>query len=172
MEVRPFKLPQDELAAFCRQHHIAKLSLFGSALREDFSASSDVDFLVEFEQGHTPGFLGLAAMERELSTLLGGRPVDLRTPRTSAGTSATKSWISPLSSMQEKDKVRLRHMLDAAEEARAFAQGHSRSSLDTDRMLVLALLKCIEIIGEAAARISDESKAMNPSIPSHSRPKK
>ena len=67
--------------------------------------------------------------------------------------------------MQEKDKVRFRHMLDAAEEARGFARGRSREDLDTDRMLVLALLKCVEIIGEAAARTSDESKAMNSSIP-------
>ena len=67
--------------------------------------------------------------------------------------------------MREKDNVRLRHMLDAAEEARAFAQGRSRSDLDVDRMLVLALLKSIEILGEAAARISAESKAALPAIP-------
>ena len=80
MEASALRLPQDELAAFCRRHRIVKLALFGSALREDFSASSDADFLIEFEPGHTPGFLGLAEMERELSALLGGRPVDLRTP--------------------------------------------------------------------------------------------
>ena len=80
MEIGSLRLSQDELAAFCRRHHIAKLSLFGSILHEGFSASSDIDVLVEFEQRHVPGFLGLAAMERELSALLGGRPVDLRTP--------------------------------------------------------------------------------------------
>ena len=80
METRPIRLPQAELAAFCRRHHIIKLALFGSALREDFGADSDVDVLVEFEEGRVPGFLGMAAMERELSALLGGRAVDLRTP--------------------------------------------------------------------------------------------
>ena len=49
MEARALKLPQDELAAFCRRHRIVKLALFGSALREDFNTSSDADFLIEFE---------------------------------------------------------------------------------------------------------------------------
>jgi len=74
-------LPRDRLDEFCRRNHIAKLSLFGSVLREDFRPDSDVDVLVEFEEGHTPGFLGLARMEEELSEMLGGRKVDLRTPQ-------------------------------------------------------------------------------------------
>jgi uncharacterized protein len=73
-------LPRDRLDEFCRRNHIARLSLFGSVLREDFRPDSDVDVLVEFEEGHTPGFLGLARMEKELSEMLGGRKVDLRTP--------------------------------------------------------------------------------------------
>ncbi|MEE8138745.1 MAG: nucleotidyltransferase family protein [Thermoanaerobaculia bacterium] len=73
------QVPQDELARFCRAHHIKKLSLFGSILREDFDAESDVDVLVEFEPGHVPG-LGFVSMESELSELL-GRRVDLVTPK-------------------------------------------------------------------------------------------
>jgi predicted nucleotidyltransferase len=72
--------PKDHLDEFCRRNHIVKLSLFGSVLREDFSPDSDVDVLVEFEEGHTPGFFGLARMEEELSKLF-GRKVDLRTPQ-------------------------------------------------------------------------------------------
>ena len=68
------------IAAFCRRHHIRRLSFFGSVLRDDFRADSDVDVLVEFEPGKGPGFLRLARMERELSDLLGNRQVDLRTP--------------------------------------------------------------------------------------------
>ena len=71
---------RSRLAEFCRRHHIRRLALFGSALREDFSEESDVDMLVEFEPGHTPGLLGMARLERELSHILGGRKVDLRTP--------------------------------------------------------------------------------------------
>jgi predicted nucleotidyltransferase len=69
-----------QVPEFCRRHHIKKLSLFGSVLRDDFRPDSDIDVLVEFEPGHTPGFLGLARMEIELSKLFGGRKVDMRTP--------------------------------------------------------------------------------------------
>ena len=71
---------RSRLAEFCRRHHIRRLALFGSALREDFSEESDIDALVEFELGYTPGLLGMARLERELSHILGGRKVDLRTP--------------------------------------------------------------------------------------------
>lgn len=67
-------------AAFCLKHHIQRLSLFGSQLEGGAGPESDIDLLVEFEPGKEPGFLGLAEMERELSTLLGGPTVDLRTP--------------------------------------------------------------------------------------------
>ena len=70
---------RQKIAEFCRRHHIRKLALFGSVLRDDFGPHSDVDVLVEFEPGTTVGFLRLAAMELELSEML-GRRVDLRTP--------------------------------------------------------------------------------------------
>lgn len=73
------KLPHELIRHFCERYHIAKLALFGSVLRDDFRPDSDVDILVEFEPGHTPGLLQVAHMERELRSLLGGRNVDLRT---------------------------------------------------------------------------------------------
>jgi hypothetical protein len=66
--------------AFCQRHRIARLALFGSALRDDFGPDSDVDVLVEFEPGHVPG-LNFVSIERELSGLLQGRRVDLVTPK-------------------------------------------------------------------------------------------
>ncbi len=66
------------VAEFCKRNHIRKLALFGSVLRDDFSPQSDVDMLVEFESGKEPGFLKLASMEREISTII-GRKADLRT---------------------------------------------------------------------------------------------
>jgi predicted nucleotidyltransferase len=72
-------IPRDRIADFCRQHHIRKLSLFGSVLRGDFRPDSDVDMLVEFEPGYRIGLIRLAGVEIELSQLL-GRKVDLRTP--------------------------------------------------------------------------------------------
>jgi predicted nucleotidyltransferase len=73
------KIPKNEIAEFCRRHHIRKLALFGSVLRDDFRPESDVDGLVEFAPDHVPGFIRLASMELELGELL-GRTVDLNTP--------------------------------------------------------------------------------------------
>ena len=74
-----FTINKSQLAEFCRKHHIERLSLFGSVLRDDFTPASDVDVLVKFEPGHVPGFLRLIAMEEELSRHFGGRRVDLVT---------------------------------------------------------------------------------------------
>ncbi|MFQ5913822.1 MAG: nucleotidyltransferase family protein [Nitrospinota bacterium] len=71
-------IPQDKVADFCRRHHIRRLALFGSVLREDFQAGSDVDVLVEFEPGHMPG-LAFFGMQEELSEIVGSK-VDLNTP--------------------------------------------------------------------------------------------
>lgn len=67
--------------------------------------------------------------------------------------------------MRKEDEVRLRHMLDAAREALGFAQGRNRSDLNSDRQLVLALVKAIEIIGEAAFQTSENTRAQFPEIP-------
>ena len=73
------EIPKERIAEFARRNHIRRLAVFGSALREDFDADSDLDFLVEFEPERIPGLLGMARLERELTSLL-GRKVDLRTP--------------------------------------------------------------------------------------------
>lgn len=73
-------IPRDQIADFCREKGVRRLAVFGSAHRSDFRPESDVDILVEFEPGQTPGLLGMSRLERELSSLLGGRRVDLRTP--------------------------------------------------------------------------------------------
>ena len=74
------QLMDDRIAAFCRTHHIRQLSLFGSALKDEMTEDSDIDLLVEFEEGHVPGLFGIVRMERELSGLLDGMTIDLRTP--------------------------------------------------------------------------------------------
>jgi predicted nucleotidyltransferase len=73
------KIPKDELAGFCKRNHIRRLSVFGSALRGQLGPDSDIDLLVEFEQGHTPGLFSIVRMEMELTEML-GRRADLRTP--------------------------------------------------------------------------------------------
>jgi uncharacterized protein with HEPN domain len=67
--------------------------------------------------------------------------------------------------MQSEDLVRMGHMLDYAREAVTFAAGKSNSDLESDRMLVLALTRAIEIIGEAAANISQDYRDRHPDIP-------
>ncbi|MBI2757745.1 MAG: nucleotidyltransferase family protein [Chloroflexi bacterium] len=71
------KIPRKELAEFCRRNHIRKLAFFGSVLRDDFGPNSDIDILVEFEPGKTPGF-GFVGMAYELEKIF-KRQVDLAT---------------------------------------------------------------------------------------------
>ena len=79
MRQLPIDIPREKIAEFCRRHHIKRLSLFGSVLRDDFRPDSDVDVLVEFAPGQTPG-LAIVDMEREITEIL-GRKVDFRTPK-------------------------------------------------------------------------------------------
>lgn len=74
------EIPHEKVERFCQQNGIRRLSLFGSILTDRFRAESDVDLLVEFEEGRVPGFFGLAQMEIELTEMI-GRKVDLRTPQ-------------------------------------------------------------------------------------------
>jgi len=76
MSIR-INIPHAAIADFCRRYRIRRFALFGSAVRDDFSPDSDVDVLVEFEPGHTPG-LAFFRMQRELAELF-DRPVDLNT---------------------------------------------------------------------------------------------
>ncbi|MEK6703578.1 MAG: nucleotidyltransferase family protein [Planctomycetota bacterium] len=79
MELHGLTILEHEIAAFCRQHNVAKLSLFGSILRDDFGPGSDVDLLVEFLPGARVSLFDLGGMIMELRAML-GRDVDLRTP--------------------------------------------------------------------------------------------
>ncbi|MHC4974003.1 MAG: HepT-like ribonuclease domain-containing protein [Planctomycetota bacterium] len=63
------------------------------------------------------------------------------------------------------DEVRLRHMVDAAQDAISFARGRSRSDLDGDRQFVLALVQCVQMVGEAAGRVSEETRSRLPDLP-------
>ena len=72
-------IPAAKISDFCRRHGIARMSLFGSVLRSDFSPESDIDVLVEFQAGRAPGFIAFAGMQLELQAII-GRRIDLRTP--------------------------------------------------------------------------------------------
>jgi predicted nucleotidyltransferase len=73
------EIASDTIESFCVRNGVRKLALFGSILRDDFRPDSDIDVLIEFEEGRVPGLFGFMRMERELSDLF-GRKADLRTP--------------------------------------------------------------------------------------------
>ena len=91
-------IPGERLAAFCRKHRILQLAIFGSALRDDFGPESDIDLLIEFSPGHTPG-LEFVSIAEKLSELF-GRPVDL----------LTRSSVE-----RGRNYIRRRAILDSAE---------------------------------------------------------
>jgi len=78
MVFREVNLPMEEISELCRRHHVRRLALFGSILTDEFRPGSDIDMLVEFEPGKTPG-LEFWGFQAELSDLI-GRQVDLNTP--------------------------------------------------------------------------------------------
>jgi predicted nucleotidyltransferase len=86
MVINGVHFPEDRITDFCARHGVSRLSVFGSILRDDFGPGSDVDMLVEFHPGRTPGMIGFGQMILDVSEII-GRKVDLRTPfvpRTSA----------------------------------------------------------------------------------------
>ncbi|MDP2991140.1 MAG: nucleotidyltransferase family protein [Kiritimatiellota bacterium] len=79
MTLHGIDIPQERMAAFCRENGIRRLALFGSVLRDDFRPDCDVDVLVEFQAGVRVGYFAIARMTRELADMM-GRAVDMRTP--------------------------------------------------------------------------------------------
>ena len=81
-------IPKNRIAQFCRRHHIQRMALFGSVLRDDFTPESDIDVLVEFAPGKTPG-LAFITMQDELSEIFGQR-VDMHT---FSGIERSRNWV-------------------------------------------------------------------------------
>lgn len=92
-------ISRDKIEAFCRRNHIRSLSFFGSVLRDDFGPDSDVDVLVEFEQGQEPDLMALVSIESELSEILGHK-VDM---------------VERESVEQSRNYIRRRHILQSVE---------------------------------------------------------
>ena len=81
-------IPKNRIAQFCQRHHIQRMALFGSVLRDDFTPESDIDVLVEFAPGKTPG-LAFITMQDELSEIFGQR-VDMHT---FSGIERSRNWL-------------------------------------------------------------------------------
>ena len=77
-KMKNIQVDKEKIVSICKKYHIKKLAFLESVLREDFRPDSDVDVLIEFKEGHIPGF-GFFTIQEELSQVL-GRKVDLHTP--------------------------------------------------------------------------------------------
>jgi len=146
------------LGALCRQRHIRRLSLFGSVLKGGARPDSDVDLLVEFSREARPSFLDLAEIEQELSALLAGRRVDLRTAEDLSRYFRDEVLREAQVQYESRDRVRLQHLANALNSAIRFARGRERDDLDTDEMLLFALVRAIEIAGEAASQVTAKTR--------------
>jgi len=153
------------LGALCRQRHIRRLSLFGSVLKGGARPDSDVDLLVEFSREARPSFLDLAEIEQELSTLLAGRRVDLRTAEDLSRYFRDEVLREAQVQYESRDRVRLQHLANALNSAIRFARGRERDDLDTDEMLLFALVRAIEIAGEAASQVTAKTRTQLPDLP-------
>jgi len=174
-----FRLPLEAIRAYCKQRPIKRLSLFGSALRTDFGPDSDIDMLIEYAPEAKIDAYAILRQQADLCKLI-GRPVDLGTPqslspyiRQEVIESAEPlydvdgiypSRRKPMPQKPDKDRLRLLDMRDAAEDAISIAGGYSRADVENNRMLALALVKAVEIIGEAARHVSEETRAQVPDI--------
>ena len=173
----------EEIAAFCRAHHIQWLALFGSVLRDDFRNDSDIDVLYTLEAGH---LIERFVVAEELSRIFGGREVDFICvknlkwrirDRVFAETDElygdppeevrhARETHSVIGSDNVKDEnLYLGDMLDKAREAREIVDGKMRADYDTNRLLQLSVLHLVQTIGEAATHVSRTTRDTHPVIP-------
>ncbi|MCY3863861.1 MAG: DUF86 domain-containing protein [Chloroflexi bacterium] len=178
-ETAEFQLPLEAIRAYCKQRPIKRLLLFGSVLRADFGPDSDIDMLIEYAPEAKIDAYAVLRQQADLRELI-GRSVDLGTPqslspyiRQEVIDSAEPlydvdgiypSRRKPMPQKPDKDRLRLLDMRDAAEDAISIAGGYSRAEIEKIRMLQLALVKAVEIIGEAANHVSEDTRALAPDI--------
>ena len=173
------QLPLEAIHAYCRERPIKRLLLFGSALREDFSPDSDIDLLVEYAPEAGMGGLDIVRQQRDISELI-GRPVDLGTPQSLSQyirqevidsaepiydvDGIDPNWSQPMPKKPDKDRLRLLDMRDAAEKARRYAKGRTRSDIEEVEMLQSALVREVMVVGEAANHVSEDTRTLAPDI--------
>jgi len=178
-ETAKFRLPLEAIRAYCNQRPIRRLSLFGSALREDLKPDSDIDMLVEYAPEADISYFDIVQQQIDFSKMI-GRPVDLLTPNSLSpyfrqevlesaeplydfeGIPASRRKPTPPKPV--KDRARLLHMLEAAEKACRIAGRHTRADIENNKMMQLALVKAVEIIGEAARHVTAGARAQSPNI--------
>lgn len=173
----------EEIAAFCRAHHIRWLALFGSVLRDDFRDESDIDVLYAPESGR--GIERFAVAE-ELARLFATHEVDFicfadlkwRIRDRVYAETETLYGDAP-EEVQHAKEMRPYHdfiavkdenlyvgdMLDTAKRANRIVSGRTRDDYDADELFQLAVLHLVQTIGEAASHVSHTTRAAYPGIP-------
>lgn len=160
-------IPREAITAFCKKWKVAELSLFGSILREDFSPGSDVDVLVSFAEDAGWSLYDWVDMIEELKEIF-GREVDLVSKKGLRNPFRRHNILNNravIYAARERRCAYLWGMLDAAKAVREFAAGRSFGDYLGDRMLRAAVERHLQIVGEAARRISPELRDAHPEIP-------
>ena len=154
------KIPLNEISVFCRKWNILEFSLFGSVLREDFSPESDIDVLVLFHPDTALRFFDLVHMQDELKEIF-GREVDLVSKRgveASRNPIRRKAILESARSYMLRDKKYLIDIIEAAKLAVEYLKGQTENEFHQNIEKQDSVIRRLEIIGEAARRISEESK--------------
>lgn len=175
LNIRPI-----QIAEFCKQYHVMELGIFGSVLRDDFGPESDVDFLVMFEPGHSLSWGEWGRAVDDLTALV-GRSVDLTrkngvvNPFSRSEILKTVRVIYPFQSSDVLEIVKvdrmtqenvrnnaaLLDMVEAIEGALRFSQGSTFEDYECNELLRRAMERQLEILGEAANRVSNEFQQLH-----------
>lgn len=167
MKLKNIELPMDKIKAFCDRWQITELALFGSVLRNNFRRDSDVDVLVSFspEAHHT--LFDLVHMEDELKNIF-QRDVDLVSRRgveTSRNYLRRKKFYHLLMSSMQREPQFLLDMLQSVKLAMSYAVERLEEDLFTDTQFQDSVIRRLLIIGEAARRVSEQTRQTIPEIP-------
>ena len=145
-------VPMSGIAAFCDRWGVEELALFGSVLRDDFGPDSDIDFLVRFKPGRTPGLFVAAKIRRELANMC-RRRVDLVHRPTIEGAGTTfggrRFWSPRGLSMPREESEYLLDMVLAATKAVSFTESMSFADFARDERTVFSATKAVAIVGVA-----------------------
>ena len=160
-------MPQERIADFCRRWNIAEFALFGSVLRDDFRPDSDVDVLVSFAPEANWGLVDLVDMQLELSEIF-GRNVDLVERSGLQNPFMRREILNSLEHPMRPPDPDLAYLWDirkAAFQVQRFTLGESRESFKRNELPQMATARALEIIGEAARRVTADMQDAHPEIP-------
>ena len=160
-------VPKKKLAAFCKRWKVSELAFFGSVLREDFRPNSDIDLLVSFSPRAKVSLFDLVRMQNELKEIF-GRNVDLverRAIEKSENYIRRKNILSNTKVVYAARKAYLLDILISARKALKFVKDIDRNEFEGNEVIQNAVLRPLEVIGEASGKISKGFRELHTEIP-------